>query len=272
MSDRAQHRLRTPACPTLPRLVRAIETSLEEAERAHVVTCDYCQKVAAMSWRGDLACPPLDGLVSHLAGTSPWAGAMREHLADDDCRRCRLLTKSRLLVRLGHALAAGSRTWDEVRLALRHAAGAFADLPAQVGVFARDPWAAEGGSDTEAAASLSHPKQDVPDGGTAGGLLVSEASGPFLLRVERTPGLSGVLRATDRGVLVAHVESSDPDHQGRAVWIELVGEGVELGVNVPLEERSGRYVGQHTFGPLDNLLPQLGASCVFLVAATVGDL
>lgn len=223
-----QHRLRTPGCPSLPRLLSATPGDLSPSEQAHTTACPYCQKVIAMAWRHE--CPRLGALVAHLAGRSEAEAAMREHLDEDRCQRCLRLARSPLIRSAAATLRESRRSVQSLEAWLERAAAVSARLPARVGTFA------------------------------------ALDKGPFRVRVELPGGLAIVVRQTDRGVLVAEVESADLRHEGRRVHVEILGEGEPLVADLILRAEGGRCSGRHTFGHLSDLANDLGTSCEVLAA------
>jgi len=94
-----RHPLEGSQCLCLPRFRRQAVEQWTEAEREHVRTCQtgYCQRMLALSWRGEH--PPLAHLAEYARGEYPYQAAMQFHLADDGCRRCQLVV--RILRELG---------------------------------------------------------------------------------------------------------------------------------------------------------------------------
>jgi hypothetical protein len=196
------------------------------------MACSYCQKVIAMGWRYD--CPSVGFLVSDLAGLSPAATAMREHLEQDRCQRCLRLRRSPLLQSAAVTLRAGQRSLHGFEAWLEEAVVLTARLPVGAGTFA------------------------------------AFDAGPFRVRAESPGGLATVVRETDRGLLVVEIESADPRHEGRTVHVEILGEGAPLEVDLVLGAEEGRCIARHTVGHFSDLAARLGTSCEVL-AVLPGD-
>jgi hypothetical protein len=157
---------------------------------------------------------------------------MRQHLEQDECRRCQLLTRSIWLRALAKMVEAGQRTPEQVQV--NGAVTAFAPLGALVGAF--DP--------------TTRP--------------------PFQLRAVHPDGsLAVTVRETDDGDLVAHVRTPDPTLAGRTVRVEILGEGEPITVEVLLKAQSeDGCTGQHVFSSFAELASRLGADCAVLAALT----
>lgn len=221
-----RHRLRTAQCPSLPRLLSTAAWGFSPSEQAHMVACSFCQKVMAMGWRH--GCPGVGFVVSDMAGLSPAGTAMREHLENDQCQRCRRLRRSPLLrsaaaaLRSGQRLLVGSEAW------LDEAVVVTAALPTGVGAFA------------------------------------AFDRGPFRVRAESPGGLVTVVRETDRGLLVVETDSADTAHEGRTVHVEILGEGEPLEIDLVLGVEGGRCVARRTVGRFSDVSARLGTSCEVL--------
>jgi hypothetical protein len=181
-----------------------------------------------MAWRHE--CPRLGALVAHLAGRSETEAAMREHLDEDRCQRCLRLARSPLLRSAAVTLRESRRSVQSLEAWLERATAVSARLPTRVGTFA------------------------------------AFDRGPFRVRVESPGGLATVVRQTDRGLLVAEVESADLRHEGRRVHVEILGEGEPLVADLVLRAEGDRCRGRHTFGRLSDLAQDLRTSCEVLAA------
>ena len=120
--------LKTPECLYLTRFSREAVEEWTEAEREHVRTCrTYCQRMLALSWRGEH--PPFAHLRQHARGKYPYPAAMEFHLEHDHCRRCQIVVD--LLKKLGSLAGAVAVVHHEGTLASLEAA-AFAEPRAPV--------------------------------------------------------------------------------------------------------------------------------------------
>jgi hypothetical protein len=227
-----QHRLQTPHCATLSHLLSTPAWTRPAEERRHTAACPWCQKVLAMAWRQE--CPGVGQLVVDLAGSSSAAAAMREHLEEDRCPRCRRLMGSALLGSAAAALREGRRSVQALEVWLGQVVAVSTPLPAGAGSFA--------GFDR----------------------------GPFRVRAESPGGLVTVVRQTDRGLVVVETESSDPSLAGRHVRVEILGDGEPLEVDLVLRAEGGRSIARHTVGRFSELRSRLGGSCE-VVAALASD-
>ena len=223
-----QHRLRTPQCPSLARLLSTSAKGLFSGERAHVMACPYCQKVLAMAWRYE--CPGVGLVVSDLAGVSPVEAAMQEHLEQDGCVRCRRLRRSGLVRSAVAGLREGRRSVEGLEAWLERTVVVSARLPAGAGSFA------------------------------------AFDRGPFRVRVESPGGLVTIVRRTDRGLLVVEIESANLQDEGKRVHVEILGEGEPLEVDLFFGNEGGRCIARHTVGRFSELAPGLGTSCEVLAA------
>jgi hypothetical protein len=124
-----RHSLETPACLYLTRFSREAVEQWTEDEREHVRTCrtGYCQRMLALSWRGEH--PPLAHLSQYARGEYPYPAAMEFHLERDHCWRCQIVVN--LLKKLGSLAGAVAVGHHEGTLAPLEAA-AFAEPRAPV--------------------------------------------------------------------------------------------------------------------------------------------
>jgi hypothetical protein len=98
-----RHSRQTDECPTVPRLVRAVQSgfaALEAAERRHIRGCDHCRGVLATALAAGH--PGLTTLAEHAGEPIP---EVERHL--DGCRRCRALRRASLVVAATRRIAAG---------------------------------------------------------------------------------------------------------------------------------------------------------------------
>lgn len=207
-------------------------------ERSHVVSCRRCAHLIE-SFERNIAHPSVWVLFLWLMGrlTDEEAQAMRYHLEDDNCQRCLRVSKSLWLQSLVKMVQAGQRTVEHVMEVAKDAVTAFAPLPVQVGAFADTP------------------------------------RPPFQLWAQNEDGsLTVVLRETDEGELVVHVQTPDQKNAGRKVHVEVIGGKEKSLIAEVVLKSQGEYgcAGRHTFGRFAELVSQLGLDCA-VVARFIQD-
>jgi len=124
------HVRQTEACLSLFQFDPESVEQWTEAEREHVRTCPtgYCQRMLALSWRGEH--PPLTHLSQYARGEYPYPKAMQFHLEHDRCRRCQLVVK--VLETLRMVAATVAVVYGEGLLRQAEEAAAFAEPRAPV--------------------------------------------------------------------------------------------------------------------------------------------
>ena len=96
-----QHSLLTAECLPLRKLADPNREHWTEQERAHTRSCEYCQRMVAISWRAN-GCPHWSALQDYVQGNYADAGALEFHLRHDMCERCqRWLNLAEALGRVG---------------------------------------------------------------------------------------------------------------------------------------------------------------------------
>lgn len=216
---------------------RKLDATARAAVEAHAAACDFClHQLAEIGRLVKPWHPALMQLLLHMLGRleDVDAEAVTVHLEKDRCQRCLRFTQFLMLRTLAEAVKAGQRKVAEAEASLKAAVTAFAPLPAQVGAFDR----------------TTRP--------------------PFQLRAQNEDGsLTVVLRETDEGELVVHVQTPDPQNAGKTVHVEVIGKEKSLTAEVVLQSQ-GEYgcAGRHTFGEFSELAPRLGVDCAVLAAFT----
>ena len=124
------HVRQTEACLALFQFDPESVEQWTEAEREHVRTCPtgYCQRMLALSWRGEH--PPLAHLSQYARGEYPYPKAMQFHLEHDRCGRCRVVVH--VLETLRTVAATVAVVYGEGLLRQPEEAAAFAEPRAPV--------------------------------------------------------------------------------------------------------------------------------------------
>jgi len=95
---------------------------------------------------------------------------------------------------------------------------------------------------------------------------------PFQWRGQNEDGsLTAVLRETDEGKLVVHVQTPDPQKAGSRVRVEILGKEM-FTKEVKLHHLKGEKgcAGRGTFGRFADIASRLGANCTVVVAPPTG--
>jgi len=207
------HRERSERCPPLWRFVEASRGGWKPAEQAHVSGCGYCQKTLAQQWR--YRHPSLWELALYGLGRSANEVAMKRHLEQDRCPRCRGLLESRPLSRALELARTGERELERLEGWLRGVAISSGEL-------------AYSGNFAETEQARFEIRGESPDG-----------------------SLRATLRQSVANVLEAEIESPDAQQAGRRVGVEVLRRDAEPLVAQPvLDSDADGCFAVHEFGPI----------------------
>lgn len=227
------------ACLSLGR-ARALALNpnrLTEDERIHIERCRYCAHLIE-SFRRHITHPsPLRLLLRPLGMLkAKEAQTVEHHLKKEECQRCLHLIQSSWLKGLAELVQAGQRTVKQVKALVRSAIIGFTPLPQEVGTFTLN-------------------KQP-----------------PFQWRGQNGDGsLTVVLRETDEGKLVVHVQTPDPQKAGSRVRVEILGKDLftkEVKLHRLKDEKG--CAGRGTFGRFADIASRLGTDCTVVVSPPTG--
>jgi hypothetical protein len=227
-----QHYLKTPGCPPLTTFAGKDLPELSAADAAHVASCGYCQKLLAFRFRQD--CPGIADLVRFQAGATFFGKALEAHLADDQCRRCRIVLASSWM-------AALSAAWRTGRLALQKLQALAQETAIGSAVLVMQPEFA------------------------------SPAQGPaFRITAGDAAGLMLATLINERSEAVLYIEARGPEMGGRRAFVDVSGPQGRLTAVVPLEQIGKSATGIHRFGPTAGLIAAVGDQVTLFVGLEQG--
>jgi hypothetical protein len=212
----------------------ALAADWREEELAHLAACRSCQRLVEAEYR--LECPDLTILARYAAGLSPFEEALRRHLEEDLCERCR----RRLEAAWTKAAAARLRAGSLTEAAFREMGLGIAEASLR---------------------GLSASPSFLPSSGSADMQQV-HAAGP--------EGLLALTMRQEGPRVVVYVESPSAALAGRAVDVEVLGSEQRLQARLVLGfvEGAGAF-GRHDLGLFADFLSRIGRDCEILVSLVV---